>query len=641
MSYAIFTVQKTKGTGGGGGLSAHIDRVIWNPATEQYDVYTPQSVRHPERTALNKDYLLPGGKTRAQAIEDRIRSAGVTRKIKDTAVKCLNLVITSDHDKMAEIEQAGRLDEWAHDCIEFCREQFGADNVVAAALHMDEHTPHLHVAVVPIVQGQAPERRKRGETEEDRKKKRRYKKQQVTARLSAKEVFTPKNAVKWQTEFAAAMAKYGMERGIEGSSQKRTDPAKHNKEQLMQENKQLTADNSELKEQKYNLEEEKNALVREVVERGSAVAQMDLEVMKKEEEVNTLQDTIDSQEAQIRELDNIINTKISLADKAKDKVESIRLKAEIKDLEKQRQQIERQFADRLQEQSAAHKQQVEQLMAERSGDVEKARQAAAQDTIKEISQKISKEVSEVSKVSKVSSKAENADEIAQIVRNTFQNLSNEVAMHRQAADEQKKRADKAVADARKQITQAEKQKEKELSSLRHSYVAEIDKARQAAKESAEKEVRRSIIGQMKLANKKNNSATADASLMSLDEIISRWKRERQAMATYKAALKAFFNILYSSIILVRKAVEGISQRIKSPAQKKFTEEQAHDVADVLKTFGGDKKEDRQLFGQLMVDKATEDVGNVPEKWIQDAADDVKRIASGEQITVQKGRGMAR
>lgn len=59
------------------------------------------------------------------------------------------------------------------DSIQWLQATFGRDNVVIAHLHMDEKTPHIHVAVVPIVTG---ERRKAKKEQEDGKRKYRKKK---------------------------------------------------------------------------------------------------------------------------------------------------------------------------------------------------------------------------------------------------------------------------------------------------------------------------------------------------------------------------------------------------------------------------------------------------------------------------------
>ena len=51
----------------------------------------------------------------------------------------------------------GRLNEWCDDNLQWLHRTFGKENTVSAVLHMDEHTPHIHATVVPIVTG---ERRK-------------------------------------------------------------------------------------------------------------------------------------------------------------------------------------------------------------------------------------------------------------------------------------------------------------------------------------------------------------------------------------------------------------------------------------------------------------------------------------------------
>ena len=38
--------------------------------------------------------------------------------------------------------------------MDWLRQTFGAENIVAATLHADEETPHIHATVVPIVQGE-------------------------------------------------------------------------------------------------------------------------------------------------------------------------------------------------------------------------------------------------------------------------------------------------------------------------------------------------------------------------------------------------------------------------------------------------------------------------------------------------------
>ena len=113
----------------------------------------------PTRTHLNKVLIeYPDGvHDRDEAIAHRLNTAGIKRKITHDQVRVVRVVLSGTHEDMMAIQDEGRLDDWCRDSIQWLQAIFGKDNVVAAHLHMDEKTPHIHAAVVPIVTG---ERRK-------------------------------------------------------------------------------------------------------------------------------------------------------------------------------------------------------------------------------------------------------------------------------------------------------------------------------------------------------------------------------------------------------------------------------------------------------------------------------------------------
>lgn len=81
MGYAVFTCTKGKGGAAAeGGLSAHIERQIWDAKQQKMVKFIPKSVIHPELTIRNKEYLLTPDMSRSEAIERRIKEAGITRK---------------------------------------------------------------------------------------------------------------------------------------------------------------------------------------------------------------------------------------------------------------------------------------------------------------------------------------------------------------------------------------------------------------------------------------------------------------------------------------------------------------------------------------------------------------------------------
>ena len=87
--------------------------------------------------------------------------------------------------------------------------------MVAATLHADEDTPHIHAIVVPIVTG---ERRKA--KEEAKNGKRKYKTKKNKVRLCADDVLTPKKLEDYQTSYAKRMQRFGLERGVHSSEAK-------------------------------------------------------------------------------------------------------------------------------------------------------------------------------------------------------------------------------------------------------------------------------------------------------------------------------------------------------------------------------------------------------------------------------------
>ena len=171
----------------------------------------------PELTYLNEELVeYPEGVAdRTEAIQYRLETAGLTRKIGTNQVQVIRVMLTGTQEDMLRIAQEGHLKAWCADNLEWLRQTFGAENVVSAVLHMDEATPHIHAAVVPIVTG---ERRKAREKKTDELNKQKYRtKSTARPRLCADDVMSRVKLKEYQDTYAAAMAKYGLQRGIDGS----------------------------------------------------------------------------------------------------------------------------------------------------------------------------------------------------------------------------------------------------------------------------------------------------------------------------------------------------------------------------------------------------------------------------------------
>ena len=217
MGFAVLHLDKAHGSDSK--MSDHIERKT-----------TPKNA-DPTRTHLNRELIeFPSGVTnRNEAISHRLKSAGLTRKIGINQVRAIRFILSGSPKDMKQIEQAGKLDEWCRDSVEWMKRTYGSENVVSAVLHMDEETPHIHATLIPIVQ---TERRKK--KSEKLVKKNYRKKPSGAARLSANDIMTRHKLKAYQDGYALAMAKYGLKRGIVGSEARHTTTAQYYRDLLNQ-----------------------------------------------------------------------------------------------------------------------------------------------------------------------------------------------------------------------------------------------------------------------------------------------------------------------------------------------------------------------------------------------------------------------
>ena len=248
MGFAVCHIQK--GAGNDAPVTAHIGRRV-HPANadQSREHLNEQLVEYPD-----------GVENRTQAIQHRIETAGITRKIGTNQVRALRVMLSGTHEDMKRIEAAGQLGEWCADSLDWLRKTFGAENVVSADLHRDEQTPHIHATIVPIVTG---ERRKKPSNKPADPNKRTYRKKPAnTVRLCADDVMTRKNLERFQDTYAERMAKYGLERGIRGSEARHIATPQYYRD-LHVENTNLREDIAELEEQK----QEVNYKIRDLYDR--------------------------------------------------------------------------------------------------------------------------------------------------------------------------------------------------------------------------------------------------------------------------------------------------------------------------------------------------------------------------------------
>ncbi|MBX0293122.1 plasmid recombination protein [Hymenobacter sp. HSC-4F20] len=138
---------------------------------------------------------------------ERIAELQLPRLRKD-AVRAVEILLTASEEKFPKDPATGqrkdiRESQWVKDNLAFLQKRYGAENVIGCMLHQDESTPHLHAIVVPITQQQRLHEGERVGAKE---------------RLSARDLFSPVALRQLQTDYAQAMAPYGLKRGIEYST---------------------------------------------------------------------------------------------------------------------------------------------------------------------------------------------------------------------------------------------------------------------------------------------------------------------------------------------------------------------------------------------------------------------------------------
>ena len=224
--YAVCHLQK--GSGNDAGMSCHIERKDANGKR-----YVPENA-DANRTQLNRELIkFPDGVTRrTHAIAHRIASAGLSRTVAKNQVQAIRIVLTGTHERMTELERTGNLNAWINANMEWLRNTFGNENLVSCVLHMDEKTPHLHATIVPIVA--APRKRREREGEQKYKTK-------EGPRLSASDLMTRGKLREYQDTYGKAMSKFGLERGIVGSTADHLSRQQFNAKTIREQEKKIAS----------------------------------------------------------------------------------------------------------------------------------------------------------------------------------------------------------------------------------------------------------------------------------------------------------------------------------------------------------------------------------------------------------------
>ena len=372
--------------------TTHIER-----KTADGTVRIPYNIKRSDLTRHNREFITEARKTgRTAAIEKRLMAVKYQtdkdgneyeRKIRKDQVCCIEIRLSASPEAMAEIIAQGRLMDWCRESVKWAQREHGKENIVSAVLHMDEETPHLHVSLVPVVQGESKKQattKKRAAKDKEKaesdgteppKKKRRYKKKAdaSTLRLCADDIMTQSGLKRYQTEYAAAMEQFGLRRGEENSPARHKDLAEYYKEHCEEMHARLDEVLSELAKVERLMEDKDTEILHrdDIIRRKEdEISQRDSELEKKDREIARQQRTLDELRPRIEKERSKFDT-LFTANEYLEGVEhsADRLLASYDSREKEVLRIEREALERINQASISFlaKKDVERLAKENAG----------------------------------------------------------------------------------------------------------------------------------------------------------------------------------------------------------------------------------------------------------------------------------
>lgn len=183
-----------------------------NERDEKYEASNPQI--DSERTRNNYRFTPYFGKTYTEFINGRIKELGLSPR-KD-AVVMNSFVLGSDKtffDGLAKIEQYN----FFSDCYTFFAERYGEENIIAAVVHNDETTSHMHLNLMPVTKD---------------------------GRLCSKQLFDKPQLQQLQTDFYETVGKrWGLQRGKEGSQKKHLSTAEFKAKKIIEQAEAIREEN--------------------------------------------------------------------------------------------------------------------------------------------------------------------------------------------------------------------------------------------------------------------------------------------------------------------------------------------------------------------------------------------------------------
>ena len=208
--YAIIRVEKHSTLGTIAGIGHHLDRTRETPNADPERAHLNRTWNGSQWVAWGDEPRKSGAHLHAfkQRLEDFQQRGG---KIQANAVIALEVLLSASPEAFRE--PGFRLDDWVDAQAEYVAKRFGQRNVVSLVLHLDEETPHVHALVIPEIE--RVERRGNKKTTKPQEPK------PPKPALAASQWVGSRALLRdLQTDYGAAMARFGLQRGKERSGAK-------------------------------------------------------------------------------------------------------------------------------------------------------------------------------------------------------------------------------------------------------------------------------------------------------------------------------------------------------------------------------------------------------------------------------------
>ncbi|MGB2994383.1 MAG: MobV family relaxase [Paenisporosarcina sp.] len=143
MSFAVCRMQKMK--------SHDLKGIQFHNQRERESKTNPDIEN--DKSHLNYDFVNDGNIDYNERVKEIIESQKTgTRKTRKDAVLVNELLVTSDRHFFERLDPAEQK-RFFEESLKLFSERYGEQNIAYATVHNDEKTPHLHIGVVPICDG--------------------------------------------------------------------------------------------------------------------------------------------------------------------------------------------------------------------------------------------------------------------------------------------------------------------------------------------------------------------------------------------------------------------------------------------------------------------------------------------------------